>query len=83
MKCWGCGHTKRKHKYKKQNTDCSECDCQGFKKTKKQNQPIQREEGNIYCYCDNLPKEKVSVSVNYQTKKLMCSVCGFEMEWEE
>ena len=45
--------------------------------------PVQRDDGSIYCYCDEWNDErKVSVSLNYSTKKLMCSVCAKEMGTE-
>ena len=45
--------------------------------------PIQREDGSVYCYCHELKDEKISCSVNYKTKKLICSVCGKEMDSPE
>jgi len=52
-----------------------------MEKTKtKEHKPIQRKDGSIYCYCSEMPNERISVSVNYKTKKLICSVCKYEME---
>jgi hypothetical protein len=46
--------------------------------------PIQREDGSVYCYCDKYnTSDPVSVSLNWLTKKMMCSVCGKEMDMEE
>jgi len=49
----------------------------------KNHKPTQRKDGSIYCRCPEFPEENVSVSLNWLTKKAMCSVCGKEVDIEE
>lgn len=53
--------------------------CDTLGDSKEIHKPIQREDGSIYCYCDNLPNKRIKVNVNHLTKELMCSVCGVKV----
>jgi len=41
----------------------------------------QREDGSVFCKCPNLQvDENASVSLNYKTNKMICSVCGTDVK---
>lgn len=52
--------------------------------TKEIHKAIQRSDGSIYCYCDELEGThiagKVACSVNFLKKKVICTVCGKEVD---
>jgi hypothetical protein len=47
-----------------------------------QHKAIQREDGSVYCKCPCCvnQEENAMVSMNYRTKKMICSVCGEDVK---